>query len=309
MINAVDNAVTITTPTGPLAPPPVTGSVGRAGAGLGRCAVMTWNIATSDLTPQRINSISRHIIQHDVDVALLQETTAMPSSEPDQELRTSAEMIAHHTGLTWVTQGDQPLRQQQCAILVHPKYTTYDTGVLQLNHLEHPQNPVWADVSINGKRVNFIAAHLIWGGERSSDRLAALNVIMTAADSAHERGDVVLGMDANTPPASDEIRWLTGLTTPPNFSGTYWTDVAAALHAEAPTSVLANNPLAYIPAKAVGISAPELLIDRRIDYLMVKGFAHGRFLSPLWVQTGTTDRQFVSDHTFVVAHLWDGTHQ
>jgi len=280
-------------------PAPVTGTAEHAHPNHDTFRVATFNIATSDLTPERMNLVAKDLAS--VDVALLQETCPMGDTH-------TAGYLADRLGLTWATADLLPLAEQQCAVLVNPTFPVVSNGVIEI--AGERQDAVYADVTINDNVIRFYAAHLPWGGDYVRGRLTALKAIVEHVSrglaSDTPPAGVVLGMDANSLQDSDEIRWLTGKAYIPDFPATYWNDVVDVLGASAPTSVLAGNPLSAAPARAVGINDPNLLPSRRIDYIMVHGWPWGKILSPLRAQTGTHTHAFSSDHLPVFADLWTG---
>jgi endonuclease/exonuclease/phosphatase family metal-dependent hydrolase len=261
--------------------------------------VATFNIATSDLTPERMNLVAKDL--NSADVVLLQETCPMNGTH-------TADYLADRLNLTWATADLLPTTEQQCAILTHPAFPVINNGVVTLTG--ERQDAVYADIAIADNIVRVYSAHLPWGGDYVGGRLTALTTIVEHVNvslaSDNPPAGVVLGMDANSLDDSDEIRWLTGKAYIPSLPATYWNDVVDVLGASAPTSVLAGNPLSAAPARAVGISDPDLLPSRRIDYIMIHGWPWGKILSPLRAQTGTDTDTFSSDHLPVFADLWTG---
>ncbi len=96
----------------------------------------------------------------------------------------------------------------------------------------------------------------------------------------------VLWMYANTLPDSATIRYLTGLDPAPDRSSTLWVDSYAKTRSDRPCehdgcSSCPSNSRAAANTRIVGIENPQLVPHRRIDFLMARGYVHGRPLCPL----------------------------
>jgi len=133
------------------------------------------------------------------------------------------------------------------------------------------------------------SAHLAWGGAAESYRYTQARhidaVISQEIKHYNNAGNdvvAVFGGDFNAVPESRTLRWLRGLEPGPDGHDTYWVDawIAGGGAGEGRTS-LPNNPHFHHSAQIVGISRPERNPRRRIDYILVRGWAHGRPGDPL----------------------------
>jgi hypothetical protein len=90
---------------------------------------------------------------------------------------------------------------------------------------------------------------------------------------------------------------------------TFWTEAFAVVGnpAEADT-VAAGNHWAQQTARGVGIELPEMLPDRRIDYVWTFGWAYGRPGCPVAMQRSFTDTTRygypASDHYGLTVDFW-----
>lgn len=180
-----------------------------------------------------------------------------------------------------------------------------------------PQAPLpAADYAVlaaaTGQSVIVVSAHLCWGGNKEGVRLAQMTAIDGRVRALVERYRdpvALLAGDFNSEPDSDTHRFLAGRGAGTNGGYTYWTDAFAAVGnpAEAVT-VAGRNHWAQATARGVGIDFPELLPDRRIDFVYVYDWAYGRPGSPVAVRrsfTDTTRYGFpASDHYGLTADLW-----
>ncbi|GAA4034976.1 hypothetical protein GCM10023063_19080 [Arthrobacter methylotrophus] len=165
-----------------------------------------------------------------------------------------------------------------------------------------------------GHTLIVISAHLAWGGDREGTRLAQVTAIdgrvRALMDRYQDRSPVaILAGDFNTLPGSDTNRYLNGQGAGTNGDYTFWTEAFAVVGdpAEA-TTVASGNYWAQQTARIVGIEFPEMLPDRRIDYVWTYDWAYGRPGCPVAMQrsfTDTTRYGFpASDHYGLTVDLW-----
>lgn len=167
-----------------------------------------------------------------------------------------------------------------------------------------------------GRDVIVISAHLLWGGLAEPQRLQQADAIDQAVADRFARLDipVVLGADMNCVPHSATNRFLTGLE-PYQGRVAQWTDVWEAVADGPGVTSSSRNVWARQVATRHGFVDPSAMPDRRIDRVLVRGYAFGRPLSPL--QAFVLDEHALapfdlpfppSDHWGVVADLWDPPH-
>lgn len=164
-----------------------------------------------------------------------------------------------------------------------------------------------------GQAIIVVSAHLHWGGTMEHKRLAQMTAIdgrvKALMDRYKDRHPVaLLAGDLNTEPDSDTNRYLSGRGAGANGGYTYWTDALTAGDPAEATTVAAGNHWAQATARMVGIEFPELLPDRRIDYVWTYGWAYGKPGCPVAMQrsfTDTTRYGFpASDHYGLTVDLW-----
>jgi len=165
-----------------------------------------------------------------------------------------------------------------------------------------------------GQRFFVVSAHLAWGSGREAARLSQA-IEMDRIISEHASlepfrvgGNQVVGIiggDLNAEPASASIRFLTGLGVENGIS-TLWTDSWCRGEGAGITSS-AKNPLAARTAMtSAGIEHVSDIPERRIDYILVRGYAYGRTGAPTHTKLiGTPDdeRSVISDHYGLVTDL------
>lgn len=269
--------------------------------------VATWNIdSRQEYRPQRLDSLAGTLGEIDADVICLQECW----EEAPQELaaKLNMQVINYHA-----EHGD-PFSN---AIL----YRLEEDGSNTTEHITLNGIGVGRDtrngavavrlISPSGRKWRFTSTHLAWGGmSEGIRRNQAYHLEALAASAEYHHGDLVqvLTGDFNTLPNSATVRYLTGLDPDGASNSTMWVDSWATREPTSPgyTSV-ATHPLGAEVARRCGILDPSLVPPRRIDYILVRGFAHGRPGTPLSVKL--LDRPFggvlASDHYGLVANLWD----
>lgn len=166
----------------------------------------------------------------------------------------------------------------------------------------------------SGQTLIIVSAHLAWGGNKEGTRLAQMTAIdariRALMDRYKDRNPVaVLAGDLNTMPGSDTNRYLNGLGKGSDDGYTFWTEAFAVVgNPDEADTVAADNHWAQATARIVGIQFPELLPDRRIDYVWTFDWAYGRPGCPVAMQrsfTDTTRYGFpASDHYGLTVDLW-----
>lgn len=166
-----------------------------------------------------------------------------------------------------------------------------------------------------GRDLLAVSAHLAWGGLAEHERISqaarldhAVSVLL--ADGS---APAVLAGDFNTLPSSATLRFLTGLDP---FEGrcAQWVDSFAVAGVGSGVSSSGSNSWARLTASRHGFLDPGALPERRIDYVMVRGYAYGRPFAPL--RSFSVPAELCgallpettfppSDHDPVVADLWD----
>lgn len=164
-------------------------------------------------------------------------------------------------------------------------------------------------VPAGGEELLVISAHLTWGGTGAGARLDECRGIVGWVDeklgvSESERPAVLCG-DLNAEPHHEAVRYLTGATA--HQPDTLWTD-AWVRPAEPTDPGWTSSPLNRYARHTARIARSgrdavvrdDMLPPRRIDYIMSRGWRHGRRFTPY--NTRVVDRG-MSDHYAVVCDL------
>lgn len=165
-----------------------------------------------------------------------------------------------------------------------------------------------------GRAVIVISAHLACGGDLEGTRLTQITAIDARVRALMSRYKdhypvTLLAGDFNTAPGSDSNRYLNGQGAGADGGYTFWTEAFALVgNPEEATTVAADNPWAQLTARSVGIEFPEMLPDRRIDYVWTYGWAYGRPGCPVAMQRSFTDTTRygypASDHYGLTVDFW-----
>lgn len=264
-------------------------------------AATTFRVATLNLDhfdddrSERLHAAAAEIRRHDSDVVLVQEVSTLDGVD-------TAGILAERGGyqVAVLTPGGN-------AILTRLAHR--DAGVVSLGHADAAA----ATVDAGCHQYLVVSTHLSWGSGRESVRLdEARRLESWVAERApldpQRSGDpgalhAVLGGDLNSEPDTVTLRWLRGLDVLEDNS-TLWVDAWSAAGRGPGYTSTPENPYSARTAAAVGITRPELLPDRRIDYLLTRGYAHGRAGAALHAEIlGRGDRRSFGDHYGVGATL------
>jgi endonuclease/exonuclease/phosphatase family metal-dependent hydrolase len=190
------------------------------------------------------------------------------------------------------------------------RWPVLDSFVADLPHDEYgPRPAVAAVVSGPGQRPwTVLSVHLSWGAANEGLRLQQARAI--EAIGAHAAIDpdavVVIGGDFNALPDSATLRYLHGLDPDADGGSTQWVD---AWDTAGDGPGITSDPLnihADATARNVGITRPDLLPARRIDFVLVRGYAYGRPGCPLEAHLVGDDAtaSTPSDHYGISTLLW-----
>lgn len=270
--------------------------------------VMTLNLWHEPLERKARHRLAGELAHElEVDILLVQEVADAPLAD-------TLELVAGHSGLQ-IAAGGMPGPACRTAVLsrlpfrAEPpiRYTVPESAFDQLAAVATITSP-------NGHDIVAASAHLLWGGWHEHRRILQADALDRALTTYCNEGcTAVLGGDFNARPDSDTMRFLRG-------QGTYadrtaqWTDAFERAGRGDGTTSSGANMWARTTAEAHGFLDPSALPERRIDYILVHGYRHGRVLTPL--QAFTVDEEAMaalltgsefppSDHRPVVADLWD----
>lgn len=257
--------------------------------------VLSWNIDRNETDIRlRFANILKAIVESDADIVSLQENIKSP------EYDVSKALVSKY-GYTLVCSSENDTHvlsrgESSSQIIRNEETDSYlACGLIKI------------------KDHSFLvgSAHLTWGTGKENIRLKEvvdiekLYIQYTELDPFRSKNQTIglLCGDLNAEPDSASIRFLKGLGVEYNMS-TLWTDSWVTGNGPGITSS-STNVLAKRTANSVGLDNGELP-DRRIDYVMVRGFAYsrpGEFKSTKLVGDQNTMESACSDHYGVLAEI------
>lgn len=244
------------------------------------------------------------------DVLMLQEVNVEVSSP-------MIEYLQSRTGLNY-TANITPFSNRQGAsqtVATLSKFAIVDSEEVNLglpNAAGQVANSLKISVEFNGRKVYIYNVHLYWGGDNEQLRFNQVQKIMKHLKPvAFKEPDslFIMGGDFNSLPDSMTLKYLSGKINMHDNEGVFWTDSATALNGGVDIHTTnAQSILGHETALGVGIVNPHLVPERRIDYILVRGFAYGRPGSPLtygkWAMSQNADGLTISDHHGIYTDLY-----
>ena len=265
--------------------------------------VATWNLWDHPEQRQtRLEQAARRLNELNVDAVCLQETAI------DEHGRYTVDELCRLAGwpapiACWYDEQDE--RRFGCAVA--SRHGGHDSTSSTYRHgVTGARRNGWCAGRIrsrSGRTFTIASTHLAWGGDHEPVRLRQARELDQWARTwqhAHPGDVIVAGGDLNCEPHSDTIRYLTGTSSAGD--GTYWADAGVRGDGPGRASNPRSNPWGGHTAECVGILDAHLIPPRRIDYLLVHGWAWGRPGSPLQAHV---DEEPASDHWALHARLWD----
>ena len=179
-----------------------------------------------------------------------------------------------------------------------------------LSRFAQPVRTVAGITEFFGVKILMISSHSAWGASVEASRLKNNERIENLSQDVKFREKVdltILGADLNAEPDYRSVRYLLGKDLDSkNELSTLWTDgwSLAGSHDNFVTVSAKDNALAAHVASLSGALDPSTVPDRRIDYLMTRGWNYGRrgsFLNFDRLTHSSGDN--ISDHYGLVAEI------
>lgn len=281
--------------------------------------VVSWNImhtGADDVVLARVLEAIEQLKVLDADVVLLQEAAIREGVDAPALIADALGMNVAVAVEEWndnVSSGLKVGPAGSSAILT--RLAVVDARRIRFKSKPAACFPVAHLSAPSGRSVIVSSVHLSWGGDNEPARLGqAIDLddflgtyAGRIASVVGHAPVVVLGGDFNCEDTSDTYRLLSGQSAVWGH-GAYWVD---AWHVgEGPGATLQPNRSAWARETALrnGIAHPERLLDRRIDFILVRGWAYGRPGCPLVTRVfGDENLTGVdaSDHWGLVTDLAD----
>lgn len=279
--------------------------------------IATWNLLYAGWdTRKRLEEASANLF--DMDIVCLQEVRS------DNVIH-AAEVLAQKLGMRvsstvkydTSTNPKYGAGVEVCSAILS-KHKTIESGYIELA-VGRNRFAAFSLLEIEDTLVLVFSAHLDWGGEKEYERLEQAKSLNEAATLYQRRiiqhynkePIIILAGDFNALPDSQTIRYLTGKYSPIQENQAYWIDAWAAVHNSEEgghTSSPKENHLAKRVAEDFVID-PDKIPNRRIDYILVKGWTYGKRGFPLSCEVigkvPLLSNTLASDHFAVAAELWN----
>lgn len=265
----------------------------------------SWNILNKEISDARYGKIVRCIREKNLDVVALQEVVDLQYLDMLMKpmFPYSHISVANHKDEYNVVYSRYPIFAKDGYLNRNPMYRK------PLDYLNQ------CAVKLDNTVVYFYNVHLAWGN-REAERLRQMETIDLISDNYDDMwvGDdtvsvvhVLLG-DCNALPDSRSIRFMKGLdVSSRGNSSTLWVDAWESSGSNPDTWVTtdhANNEYGINSAHRNGILHAEFTPKRRVDYILVKGFAYGRIGSPiLFDYIHDNNGEALSDHNGIMCEL------
>lgn len=153
------------------------------------------------------------------------------------------------------------------------------------------------------------SVHLAWGGTRELVRLAQAKLLVSVIDErlgGDSDAPAIIAGDFNTPEDAETLRYFTGRSA--HEPGTFWTDAWDARVDRKDDGDTSAGDNLYVQEMArrfrpgdCGALMMGMLPDRRIDFILSRGWRYGRAFSPS--ATEVVREPLMSDHYALVTHL------
>lgn len=258
---------------------------------------------------ERLARAAAWIKDEQIDVLCIQEVGELDGAA-------TSEILADRSGLSHATPFDRDAleRGQHTAVLTRLEHSggrTIHISTCDVHQITHSA----VTVHTAAGPLFVLSVHLAWGSKNEPLRLLQARELVTLCDlELDAEAPAVMAGDFNTPPDSDTVRYLRGRGA--HEPATLWVDAwDRAAPADVPggaTSSPANPYARHIGMMPMPVGEdpvntrdpvldPYLLPERRIDFILSRGWRHGRAFTP----TGTrvvTD-VIMSDHYAVVTDL------
>lgn len=287
---------------------------------MSRVYIATWNLLGDDFqTHERLNIVARNVST--TDICALQEIVTLDDVESN-----TASVLARMTNMELASLADGELRNQvskkmqSTAIITRLPIIQKDIifnapNVSTQTEQVEPKRYAGALLqSKSGRLILVVSLHLPWGGNRENRRLEHVLTVSQAIDDfmldLPQDSIAILAGDFNTIPQADSLRFLRGESGNIN-SSSFWIDAWDEKRdgiGDTFNPAVSNFNIARTAAMS-GIRRFELMPSRRIDYILVRGWAYGRPGSPLGskligIDPGKSGLHG-SDHYGIRTELWD----
>lgn len=255
--------------------------------------VTTFNILHNpERKEERVEVLFQEIKEHGSDVVLLQEVLEETFPLIEEKARQEGWFVSEGARVTHSAK-----RSGNVTLSRTPIQSEYSLP----SYLECSRQQIETLVTHLENNVTIINAHLVWGSTHELQRLDVAYTINQYAECLKEEEPdrlIILGGDLNSILTSTVSQYFNGDLVYKD-SSTFWTSAWDMAEEVFPTA-RKDGGWAEITATSVGITRPEQMPDRTIDYIFTYGWNFGKKHCPLDVkkfgESNLSNGYGLSDH-------------
>lgn len=251
----------------------------------------------------RVKAVIHEAKVQEVDVLLLQEITP---AEKDfiRNLAKDAGFTDSYISPSIVIRQD---KQVASSTGIFSRYPLVRPNEMNLTALAGATKGAYATVEFNGHHIFALSVHLLRGAENGYIRLKQATLIEESA-ARSTNPSAIVGGTFNDIPDGDSVRYMKGRKTSSDMKSTFWVDATEGSKIEDSPTTRYHSMLGMEAAEKSGVRIPELLPERKIDYLFTRGWVYGNVGMPMDPQrfgvAQTKEGLTASDHYGVLADFW-----
>ena len=243
---------------------------------------------------ERYHSAAEELARQEIEVVALQEVAS-------EAVAKEAFLSAGFSHWASAPLKRDPLGERSDAVAVASRIPIVHSTAFESEGFDRP----WLEAKfhLESRSMYVATAHFSWGSFSEGRRLEQAVQMETRASQAQDEDPeaiYILAGDLNADEDSRTLRYLRGLDLDLAGRSTYWTDAYHASSGDAwATTQQSKGYWGPRTATYAGILRPELLPDRRIDYLLSRGWRHGRAGGPVRYHVfgqATETKLEISDH-------------
>lgn len=191
---------------------------------------------------------------------------------------------------------------------IFSRYPLQNADEMNLTAWAGSTKGAYATVEFNGNQVFLLSVHLLRGAENGYIRLKQATLIEETAARLSHGGKAIVGGTFNDIPDGDSVRYLKGQKASSETKSAFWVDATEGSTIENQPTTRYNSLLGREAADNNGIQFPELIPERKVDYLFSRGWVYGTTGMPMDAElfgiSQSKEGLGVSDHYGVLADFW-----
>lgn len=253
---------------------------------------------------QRVEAVFKEGYQKNIDVLLLQEVTHCEK----ETIRTLAADAGYEHSYISPSLVVRQFSRIPSSTAIFSRHPLANTNEMSLTAINGATKAAYGTVEFNGNHVLVMSVHLLRGAENGYIRLKQATLIEElAARSTHDRANAIVGGTFNDVPDGDSVRYLLGRKTSNNVKSAFWIDATENTPLADTATTRYQSELGKEAAQQSGIHFPELIPERKVDYLFTRGWVYGTVGMPLDAAlfgTSIIPERGISDHYGVMSDFW-----